>query len=162
MHVRAAVEIVLPAEQVAGAHIVPAGHRVQAPAPLHVPVVPQVCEAVTEQSLPWARPLFTGPQVPVARPVLASKHELQVVLQAMLQQTPSTQLKPARHPPAGQVWPCVPLHAPLASQVPPQLSVSGPFFTAAQTLFAQVWQTPVHSLAWQQPVLGMHALPQRL
>jgi hypothetical protein len=138
LHVRAAVAIVLPAEQVAGAHIVPAGQRVQAPAPLQVPVVPQVCEFITEQSLPWECPLVTGPQVPVARLVLALRHEVHVVLQALFQQTPSAHVKPARHPFAGQVWPCVPLQAPLASQVPAQLSGSAAFFTGPQTLFVHV------------------------
>jgi hypothetical protein len=82
-------------------------------------------------------------------------------VQARSQQTPSGEHEvPATQPPAEvlQLCPRFALHAPLASQVPGQLSVSSAFLTAAHVPpgAGQVWQTPVQSLAEQQLVLAMH------
>lgn len=91
-----------PGGQDAGATDVPAGQKEQPPPPLHFPVVPQVVEPVAAQSVPWASPGLTGPQVPVASPVLAPRQELHFVPQLPLQHTFSAQDRPARQPFAGQ------------------------------------------------------------
>ena len=88
--VRAGVS--LPALQDPPAQVVPAGHIAQAPAPLHMPVRPQVVASVPVHSLSGSVPTTTAAQVPSARLVLAWEQAMQVPAQGMSQQTPSTQL----------------------------------------------------------------------
>ncbi len=85
-------------EQVPARHTVPAACCRQAPAPLQVPSSPQVDASVFGHSpaLAGTSPRATNEHVPIEG---ASAHDLQVSLQATLQQTPSAQ-KPLAHSPA--------------------------------------------------------------
>jgi hypothetical protein len=63
------------------------------------------------------------------------------------------------------VWPCLLLQAPVASQVPGQLSMSSWFLTGTHVPPGpeQVVHVPVQSLALQQVFVGMQAaVPQGL
>jgi hypothetical protein len=71
---------------------VPDAHSSQAPAPLHAPSVPQVDGACMAHSLSGSVPAVMAPQVPSAPlPFFAAVHAWQRPVQAVLQQTPSTQ-----------------------------------------------------------------------
>jgi hypothetical protein len=64
---------------------------------LHAPVWPQVDDACVVQLPPGSVPAMTEPQAPSAPvPFMAAEHAWQRPLQAVLQQTPSTQ-KPEVH-----------------------------------------------------------------
>jgi hypothetical protein len=82
-----------PAVQVAaGPHVVPATQSWHAPA-LQVPSVLHMVSAVCMQRPRGsALPSVEGAQVPSATPVSEAAHAWQAVLQALLQQNPSTQL----------------------------------------------------------------------
>jgi hypothetical protein len=88
LHVEAGWSVLVV--QVAAAHWVPDGYFWQAPLPLQRPFVPQVDE-------PWSVHWVVGfggcpPVIEVQVPTVPdSAHELQVVLQALLQQTPCAQ-----------------------------------------------------------------------
>src|SRR3954468_14741820 len=108
----------------AGAQTVSAAYRLQAPAPLHIPVGPQLVAGVATQTLRGSVPAATGAQVPT------EPERLQVVqrpVHAVLQQTPSTQ-KPLAH-------------SPVAEQLPPFGLVAGR--RAAQRMAASVNLPPV-------------------
>jgi hypothetical protein len=85
-------------EQVPARHTVPAACCWQTPAPLHVPSSPQLDASDFGHSpaLAGTSPRATNEHVPIEP---ASAHDLQVSLQATLQQTPSAQ-KPLAHSPA--------------------------------------------------------------
>jgi len=83
--------VALPALHIPPAQVVPAGQSAQAPAPLHMPVIPQVLTSLAAHSLSGSVPITMAPQVPSARLVLACEQAMQVPAQAMSQQTPSTQ-----------------------------------------------------------------------
>jgi hypothetical protein len=84
--------VALPALHEAAAQVVPAGHRPQAPAPLHVPVRPQVLASLAAHSLSGSVPAATGAQVPSVWPVLVCEQAMQLPAQAWSQHRPSTQL----------------------------------------------------------------------
>ena len=93
----------------------------------------------------------------------------QAPLQALPQQTPSTQYVVTHCDPVVQVCPCFSLQAPLASQVlpPEQLSESSPLVTATQVPPAPVqdWQLPhdaepQHIPSTQAPLVHSPAPPQ--
>lgn len=90
----------------------------------------------------------------------------QELVQAVLQQMPSgAQVVPVTQPlPVMQVWPRLLLQAPVASQVPGQLSVSSALVTATHAPAAEhVRQVPAQSLAVQQFAIGMQVpAPQGL
>jgi hypothetical protein len=92
LQVEADVSVTPPAGQLCARQTVAAGHLLHAPAPSHLPVVPHVLAAWVAQSLPWAVFTLTFAHVPVVTPVLAARHDLHVVLQTSLQQTPSAHL----------------------------------------------------------------------
>jgi hypothetical protein len=76
--------------QVAFAQLVPDGVYQHAPLPLQNPSRPHATPS--EHSLPGSVPFEMKPQVPSApRPVCAARHDEQVPLHRLLQQTPSTQ-----------------------------------------------------------------------
>ncbi len=80
----AGVRVDLPVGQEAATHSVPAGYFWQAPAPLHLPSVPQLAAPVSGQRASGV--LFaTGLQVP---PLPCRLQATQAVLQAVSQQTP--------------------------------------------------------------------------
>lgn len=88
-------------------------------------------------------------QVPTAVP---TSHASQVPAQALSQQTPSAHGNPfTQSAEVLQVWPCLLLHAPVASHVPAQTVGSSWFFTATHTLAEQVWHAPEQSLRLVQP-----------
>ena len=127
--------------------------------PAHVPAQDP------EPHVPWpvgGAPEPTGMHVPTFPCRLQAR---QAPVQAWSQHTPSgEQVEPATQPPAAlvQPWPRAARHTPFASHVPEQLSVSSCPRTGVQALLTQVWQVPGQSLGWQQPLLGMHVLPQSL
>jgi hypothetical protein len=114
--VRASVAVVVPVGHDGSAHCVPAACSWQLPAPLQKPVLPQLVAAwaghCPRGSIPSSG---TGVHVPSAP---ASVHDMQLALQAVAQQIPSTQ-KP--------LW---------QSAGPPQLAPGGsrPHVPPAQTL----------------------------
>jgi hypothetical protein len=70
------------------------------PKPSQTPVVPQVLAVCEAHSLSGSTPAAMFPQAPLApEPFLAAEHASHDPLQALLQQTPSTQ-KPLPHWPA--------------------------------------------------------------
>jgi len=83
--------------QIALPQLVPEAHIWQLPAPSHSPSVPQVDAACIVHWALGSVPAATGPQVPsTPLPFLAAVHAVQVAVQAVLQQAPSTQ-KPDEH-----------------------------------------------------------------
>jgi hypothetical protein len=85
-------------------HIIPDGTCAQAPFAPHKPVSPQG-DAVHWLAGTGAVPAFTLPHVPSAPPFSAAVHAWQVVLQAVLQQTPFAQLPLAHSAVFLQAWP---------------------------------------------------------
>jgi hypothetical protein len=84
--------VVTPAVHEGATHTTPDAYRRHAPDPLHEPSVPQVCAAVVAHSPSGSAPGAIGPQAPfVPLPFFADVQATQVVLQAALQHTPSTQ-----------------------------------------------------------------------
>src|SRR5262245_60195784 len=94
----------------------PVPHTRHAPAPSHMPSVPQVDGACCAHSLSGSVPFVTGRQRPSAAPVLLFAQALQLSVQADSQQKPSTQ-KPLPHSAAAVQL--VPLPAPVGVSVPP-------------------------------------------
>jgi hypothetical protein len=81
----------LPEVHIALPQVVFAGTNRQAPLPLQKPSCPHAVPS-DAHSLPGSVPLETKPQVPFAAPpVCAARHDEHAPLQAVLQQTPSTQ-----------------------------------------------------------------------
>ena len=72
-------------------HAVPAIHLRQAPAPSHMPSSPQLEASAAVHSLSGSLPAVMGRQRPSAAPVLVLAQALQRPVQAVSQQTPSTQ-----------------------------------------------------------------------
>ena len=73
------------------AQSVPDGVNRHAPLPLQNPSRPHATPSEAH-SLPGSVPFVTKPHVPfAARPVCAARHDEQAPVQAVLQQTPSTQ-----------------------------------------------------------------------
>jgi hypothetical protein len=102
------------AHEAAAPQLVPAAGTRHCPAPLQVPSLPQGGLAVQRLSLP---PALIEAQVPLGWPVRAFVHAVQAPLQAVLQQTPSTQKPLAHSCPPAQVCPAVlSLRAPAATQ----------------------------------------------
>jgi hypothetical protein len=106
------VPVAVDPVQLAAAHVVVAGYRRQARAPLQAPERPHVLGACAGQLPRGSCPSGTAAQVPTAPATLQAE---QVSVQALPQQTPSTQ-NPVAH--------CCPwLHAAaaprFAAQVPP-------------------------------------------
>src|SRR5437764_240106 len=68
------------------------------PAPSHAPSLPQVAAPLSVQAFLGSAPVLIGPHTPSAEPVvlLAARQLMHEPLQAVAQQTPSTQ-KPDRH-----------------------------------------------------------------
>jgi len=107
----AATQLPLPSQAGAGVSVplvhealpqlVPASVLRQAPAPLHVPSFPQGAASVQRLS---ATPLLIGAQVPLAWPVMALLHAMQVP-QVPLQHTPSTHEPEAQFALVVQAWP---------------------------------------------------------
>ena len=101
--VRASVAVVPDAGQVGGAHWVPAAYSWQLPAPSQKPVFPQVVAPAAVHwpfgSMPSAG---TGLQVPG---VPTSAHDVQLPLQAVMQQTPWAQNPLWQSPGAAQLAP---------------------------------------------------------
>jgi hypothetical protein len=91
---------------VSPAQTVPCVQRRQAPAPLHWPSSPQVETASCAHSLSGSVPPMIGPQTPSAWAVLAFEQAAQLPLQAVLQQTPSTQEPVVHSPLPEQAAPC--------------------------------------------------------
>jgi hypothetical protein len=89
--------------QLSALHTDPAAYFWQAPLPSHLPLVPQ---EATPMSVHMRRGSLLPPGVMVQVPGAEARAQLrQAPVQALLQQTPSTQ-KPERHSPAPpQVWP---------------------------------------------------------
>jgi hypothetical protein len=100
LHIDAAYAV--PVEQLAAWQTVVASYSRQAPAPSHVPSVPQVDAACAEQSLRRSVPASALMQVPR---LLVDEQVWQVPLQAVWQQTPSTQNPLAQSPPTAQAVP---------------------------------------------------------
>ena len=97
-----------PLLQVVAPHAVPCGCSAQAPAPLHVPMVLQVVDAVLAHSFCGSVALAIGPHTPLfPEPLIAALQAVHGPVHAVSQQKPSTQL-PEAH--------CVPVvhAAPLA------------------------------------------------
>lgn len=126
---------------------------VQVPAAAHV-VAPA-------QSLSGSVPGVTSAQVPLALPVFALLHAWHSVVQAPLQQNPSTQKPPWHWPALLHELPTGPQQAPAPLHVvEPAHSVSGSVFMStgehapfAPVLFAALhaWQVPVHATLQQKP-----------
>jgi hypothetical protein len=137
--------------QVPGAQVVPATKLRQAPAPSHVPSRPQVdgSEAGQTLALRGAPPAGTNAQVPGAPAVL---HDLHVSVQAVLQQTPSTQNPLAQspaHPQAAPLAPVillVPLQATTGAPLPPS-GTDTSMRDAPEWLLQPVAQRPSHPTA---------------
>jgi len=87
--------------------VVTAVHRRHAPAPSHMPSRPQLKVVSCVHSLPGSVPAVTGRHRPLAAPVIAPAHALQLPLHAVSQHTPSTQLPLAHSEPAPQTVPLV-------------------------------------------------------
>jgi hypothetical protein len=110
--------------QVPGAHVVPRTKLRQAPAPSQVPSRPQVdgSDAGQVAAVRGFPPAGTNEQIPCAPAVLQDLH---VSVQALLQQTPSTQNplpQSPSHPQAAPLAPLillVPLQATTGASVPP-------------------------------------------
>ena len=83
--------VAFPALQVPPAQVVPAGQSAQAPAPLHIPVMPQLVASLPAHSLSGSVPITIGAQVPSATLVLACEQAMQLPAHAWSQQRPSTQ-----------------------------------------------------------------------
>jgi hypothetical protein len=85
-------------------HTVPGAYFRHAPAPLHVPSIPHVETSALGQTLAarGGEPFGANEQVPGAAAVL---HALHVSVQAVLQQSPSTQNPLAQSPPHPQACP---------------------------------------------------------
>ena len=112
--------------QVPGLHIVPAACFRQPPAPSHVPSDPQSLAAVATQALA-VRGLPPG-SMPMHVPADSSAvHVIQPAVQAVLQQTPSTQKPLAQSPAQAQAWPLIfplPASQVRASATPPSMRTS--------------------------------------
>src|SRR5215831_2182889 len=98
----------------------PVAHLRQAPLPSHMPSLPQVDGVACVHSLSGSVPFVTGRQRPSARPVFAFTQALQVPVQAVSQQTPSTHWLLAHSVAAAQG---LPLPAPLGASAPASASV---------------------------------------
>jgi hypothetical protein len=83
---------------------VPDALYVQAPAPLQVPSRPQGVVSVG-QSEEDIVPLLIGAHVPSAIPVSVFRHDMQAPVQALLQQTPSTQALLEHSVDESHAWP---------------------------------------------------------
>ena len=101
--VRASVAVVEPTGHEGGAHWVPAGWSWQLPAPSQKPVVPQVV-ALSALHCPFGSIPFsaTGRQVPG---VPTSAHDMQLCVQAVVQQTPWAQNPLLQSPGSAQLAP---------------------------------------------------------
>ena len=90
-----ACPVCVPLAHVVEPHAVPAGHCAQAPAPLHVPLVPQLVAACATQSPSGLVPVATARHLPSAAPLtppcLLLLHAMHVPAHAVSQQYPSTQ-----------------------------------------------------------------------
>ena len=102
-HVRASVAVVVPAGQDGGAHCVPASYSWQPPAPSQKPVMPQP-EVLCVVHWPFGSmpPAVIGLQAPS---VPTSAHDMQLPLQAVMQQTPWAQNPLWQSPGAAQLAP---------------------------------------------------------
>ncbi|WP_248354746.1 hypothetical protein [Anaeromyxobacter oryzae] len=170
-----AAGVTVPPLQEPGAHTVEAGQSAQLPVPSQTPALPQVDGADAAQSFLGSLPATLDVQVPRAPP---ASHRVQVPVQAVLQQTPSTQKPLAQAPGAAQASPSgaaqtLPLQAPLAQSpleaqvlavpqrgqvVPPQsTSVSVPFLTASAQLGD--WHEPDAQTPLEQSRPRTQALP---
>ena len=127
--VQVAAAVATPLAQLAARQAVVAGATAQAPAPLQVPVLPQGGAATQRAS---ASPVTVLAQVPAVPPVLAAEQPMQVPVQAVLQQTPSTQ-KPEVH--CALDVQAVPLaassRAPAATQ--PQMAATAALFNCCRS-----------------------------
>jgi hypothetical protein len=81
--------------QVGALHAFPGAYRRHAPAPLHVPSVPQLDDPASAHWFSGSCPAATGEQTPR---VAARPHDRQIPVQALAQQTPCWQ-KPLAHSP---------------------------------------------------------------
>lgn len=87
--------------------VVPATQRRHAPAPLHEPSNPQLKVVSCGHSLRGSVPALAGRHWPLAAPVSAAAHALQLPVHAVSQHTPSTQLPLAHSGPAAHTVPSV-------------------------------------------------------
>ena len=92
----------VPLAQPAAWQVVPAACLRQAPAPSHMPSFPQVDAASASQSLRGSVPAAADEHVPT---LPTAPQVWQVPVQAVLQQTPSTQKPLAQSPLAAQAVP---------------------------------------------------------
>jgi hypothetical protein len=143
-----AAAVAVPDAQLAARHEVEDDATAQAP-PAHSPVLPQGGALPQRAS---ATPSITGAQVPSGAPVLAFEQAVQVPVQALLQQTPSTQAPlahcaPSVHPPPVTVRQMPPTHWAFAAQSAPVVQVveqaSEPQMNGAQTTGGGVTQEPL-------------------
>jgi len=138
--VQVAATVATPLVQLAARQEVVAGATAQVPLPVQAPVLPQGGAATQRAS---ANPGTSLAQVPAVPPVLAAEHPRQVPVQALLQQTPSTQ-KAEPH------WAAEVQAAPLARQVPPVQATHLPLtHWSPVAQFAAVVQLVVQAVAPQ-------------
>lgn len=95
-----------PALQDVAPQAAPCGCSAHAPAPSHVPVVPQVVEAVLAHSFCGSVELAIGPHTPLLPdPLSDTLHAMHGPVHAVSQQNPSTQLPDAHWAPVAHACP---------------------------------------------------------
>jgi hypothetical protein len=97
-----AVSVLVAASHLAARHCVLFGHFEQAPLPSHLPSLPQLDCAVGAPHMASTTPIASGAHLPR---LFESEQVWQAPVQALSQQTPSTQNFDMHSVPVVQVWP---------------------------------------------------------